>query len=277
LEHESATHQTTQIKMRSCQSKLSQTEHTLSLSRDELSRVKQALSTKERNFVQEGRRRDREMDKLRDQLTMSLKDSVIARHEIKDRIVVPREGMRTHDDRFDVLVSENEQLRQLLVQVRKSLMGMSQEAGVDIPDEQALLTEPIEWNMALFKKGSDQLLTSLSEFVEQVRETAAQCRDFVPHLDAAREIARLKAELREREGIILERDLMLAKSRRDSQSATVICDTFIIVMCSLRRHWGWARRGGGRGRRRMRGLRMKHSDMHESCLVDSVFTFPASI
>lgn len=155
------------------------------------------------------------MDKLRDQLTMALKDSVIARYEIKDKVSIPNEGVKTHNGRLDELFRENDQLRQLLVQVRKSLVVMSQEAGVDIPDEQALFAEPAEWNTTLFKEGSERILASLSEFVEQVRKTAAQCREFIPHLDAAGEIARLKAELR-------EKDLMLARSKRDSQRATVL-------------------------------------------------------
>lgn len=200
---------------------MSQAEHTLSLTKDELTRTKHALSTKEKNFIQEGKKRDRDMDKLRDQLTMALKDSVIARYEIKDKINIPNEGIKGHNDKLDGLVTENEQLRHLLVQVRKSLVTMSQEAGVDIPDEQALLTEPVEWNMTLFKEGSEQLLASLSDFVEQVRQTAAQCREFIPHLDAAGEVARLKAELKEKERIILERDLILARSKRDSQRTTV--------------------------------------------------------
>ena len=84
------------------------------------------------------------MDKLRDQLTMALKDSVIARHEIKDRIAVTSETIKMPNDKLDVLVRENEQLRQLLVQVRKSLVVMSQEVGVDVPDEQALSLN--QWN-----------------------------------------------------------------------------------------------------------------------------------
>lgn len=215
--------------------------------------------------MQEGKRRDRDMDKLRDQLTMALKDSVIARHEIKDRIAVTSETTKMPNDKLDVLVGENEQLRQLLVQVRKSLVVMAQEVGVDVPDEQALLSEPLEWNMALFKEGSEQLLASLSEFVEQVRETAAQCRDFIPHLDAVGEIVRLKSELRERDRIILEKDVMLAKSRRESQRmTTVIGNNFIalhIYLCSLTRHWGWARGSGLRRRR----TRMRRSSVPVNC------------
>lgn len=162
------------------------------------------------------------MDKLRDQLTMALKDSIIARYEIKDKISIPSEGIKTHNGRLDKVVSENEQLRHLLVQVRNSLVVLSQETGVDIPDEQALLTEPIEWNTTTFKEGSEQILASISEFVEQVRQTATQCREFIPHLDAAGEIARLKTELREKDRIVLEKDLMLARSKRESQRTTVL-------------------------------------------------------
>ena len=161
------TYQSTYLVIRSCRAKLSQAEHTLSLTKDELTRTKHALSTKEKNFVQEGKKRDRDMDKLRDQLTMALKDSVIARFEIKDKISIPNEGIRTHNDRLDKLASENDQLRQLLVQVRKSLVVVSQEAGVDIPDERALLTEPVEWNTTLFREGSEQILASLSSLLRK--------------------------------------------------------------------------------------------------------------
>ena len=140
--------------------------------KEELQRTKQSLINKEKTMAQDAKKRDVEMERLRDQLKLAVRDNVMAKAEIKPLAKQPE---RKHDIQLDVndaLLHENSVLRELLMEQCTQLKQLYEE--YELPESEAILAQPLEWNQKEISSGFQKLVLGLMDFVEDVREKDRQ-------------------------------------------------------------------------------------------------------
>lgn len=159
--------------------------------KDEFARSKTAWSARERALNLELRKRDREIERLQDQLTLFMKDPVIAKYELKTVKIPESDTIKKTQEvtRTSLLESENGALRASLSRVYSYLTGTMSALGI-VQEQNSLPpfeSAPADWAASQWTQAIEATMSGLEEWVEEVRQTARQCRAIAPVLDSATE------------------------------------------------------------------------------------------
>lgn len=136
------------------------------------------------------------MDKLRDQLSLFMKDPVVARAEIKPVSIEEQPVYIDHAENARVasMETDNAQLRRMLRETYATVSNALGELGFDVPElKDRFLNEPAVWTAESWSWDVQAMLGIFTQYVEKVRQTASQCRSLAPLVDASAEIGALLA------------------------------------------------------------------------------------
>lgn len=131
------------------------------------------------------------MDRLRDQLSLFMKDPVVARAEIKpvSKGEQPAYADHAESGRIAGMEADNAQLRKMLRETYTTVRDALSELGFDVPEVgDRCMHEPAAWTADGWSCDVQAMLGMFTQYVERVRQTASQCRSLAPLVDASSEI-----------------------------------------------------------------------------------------